>query len=171
MHIYFKIIFLGQSASSIHKKFVSAHMGDTDSKAEYKVQNVEALHAAASYGNIEIIELLLSQGFEVDSRDKEGVTPLMCASLNDEPSAFHILIQKGADPSLKDNNGYSLLHFAAQGGNISIINKLLSLGLDTDSRDSDGATPLMFASAFGKQGTFQLLIKNGAIYLCNTTMG
>ena len=33
------------------------------------------------------------------------MTPLMCAALNDEPTAFHILIQKGADPSLKDNSG------------------------------------------------------------------
>ena len=35
-----------------------------------------------------MIELLLSRGFEVDSRDRKGVTPLMCAALNDEPGAF-----------------------------------------------------------------------------------
>lgn len=34
------------------------------------------LHAAAKNGNIESIELLMSQGFDIDSRDREDITPL-----------------------------------------------------------------------------------------------
>ena len=91
-------------------------------KAVYDDQDVQVLHAAAENGNIEIIEVLVSQGCHVDSRDKDGVTPLMLSALNDEPSAFQLLLQNSADPCLKDNNGSSLLHFATQGQNTSIIN-------------------------------------------------
>ena len=131
-------------------------------KAVYDDPGVEVLHAAAENGDIEIIELLVSQGFNVDSRDKDGVTPLMLSALYDKPSAFQLLLQKRADPCLKGNNGSSLLHYATQGENTSIMNNLLSLGLDIDSRDTQGATPLMYAAAFDKQSAFQLLIEKGA---------
>ena len=131
-------------------------------KAVYDDPGVEVLHAAAENGDIEIIELLVSQVLNVDSRDKDGVTPLMLSAFYDKPSAFQLLLQNSADPCLKDNNGSSLLHYATQGENTSIINKLLSLGLDIDSRDTQGATPLMYAAAFDKQSAFQLLIEKGA---------
>ena len=120
------------------------------------------LHAAAENGETEIIELLVSQGCLVDSRNREGLTPLMMAALYDEPSAFQMLLQNGADPSLKDNDGLSPLHYAAKGGSTSIINNLLSLGIDIDSRTNAGVTPLMTTAFCDKQSAFQVLIENGA---------
>ena len=131
-------------------------------KAVYDDPGVEVLHAAAKNGVIEIIETLVSQGCLVDSRNREGLTPLMMAALYDEPSAFQMLLQNGADPSLKDNDGLSPLHYAAKGGSTSIINNLLSLGIDIDSRTNAGVTPLMTAAFCDKQSAFQMLIQNGA---------
>lgn len=82
---------------------------------------------------------MLSQGFEVGSKDREGVTPLVHAAESGKEVAFQMLIQKGANASLKDSKGFSLLHKAATGGNTSIINKLLSLGLEIDTRCDDGS--------------------------------
>ena len=48
-------------------KTVPADLEDCVSKAEYKDKDGQEIHAAAINGNIEIIELLLSQEFEVDS--------------------------------------------------------------------------------------------------------
>ena len=86
---------------------------------------------------------MLSLGLETDSRNNDGITPLMRAALRGKQSAFQVLIQNGADLTLKDNNGCSLLHKATQGGNTSIVNELLSLGLERDSRNTYGVTPLM----------------------------
>ena len=113
--LIFKIAILGQSVTATFiDKAVPADLEDCASKAECKDKDGQEIHAAAKSGNIEIIELLLSQGFEVDSRDGEGTTPLMYTALNGHEGAFQMLIQNGADPSLKSNKGYSLLHFAAQ---------------------------------------------------------
>ena len=142
MFLGFKFIFEifppGESVSSILNETVPADSEDFDSKSEYKDKDGQELHAAAKTGCIEIIKLLLSQGFDIDSRDRFGLTPLMWTALNGHEGAFQMLLQKGADPSLKYNSGRSLLHFAASGENTSIINELLSLGLDIDSRDNGG---------------------------------
>ena len=134
-----------------------------DFKAVNDDQDVGVLHAAAKHGEIEIIELLVSQGCLVDSRSREGLTPLMMAANHDEPNAFQLLLQNSADPSLKDNYGLSPLHYAAKGGNTSIIKNLLSLGVDIDSRGTQGTTPLMFAAAFDKQSAFQLRVESAPL--------
>ena len=137
--LIFKIAILGQSiAATFIDRAVPADLEDCVSKAECKDKDGQEIHAAAKSGNIEIIGLLLSQGFEVDSRDEKCTAPLMYTALNGHEGAFQMLIQNGADTSLKDKGGSRLLHFAAQGGNTSIINKLLSLGLDVDSRNNGG---------------------------------
>ena len=100
------------------------------------------IHSAAEGGNTSIIIKLLSPGLDVDSRNNDGVTPLMTAGISDKQNAFDVLIQNGADLSFKDNNGFSVLHCAAQGRNTSIVNKLLSLGLDINLKDVYGVTPL-----------------------------
>ena len=94
------------------------------------------LHCAAQGGNTPIINMLLSLGLDIDSRDSIGYTPLMVAAYKDKPDAFQHLIQHHADTSLKDSNWWSLLHCAAYVGNTAIIDKVLSLGLAIDSRDS-----------------------------------
>ena len=153
--LIFKIAILGQNnAATFIDKTVPADLEDCVSKAECKEEDGQEIHAAAKSGNIEIIGLLLSQGFEVDSRDEKCTTPLMYTALNGHEGAFQMLIQNGADPSLKDNGGFSLLHFAARGGNTSIITKLLSLGLDVDSRNNKGVTPLMSAAINGQEFAF-----------------
>ena len=159
MFLGFKFIFEifppGESVSSILNETVPADSEDFDSKAEYKDKDGQELHAAAKTGCIEIIKLLLSQGFDIDSRDLIGYTPLMSTACYGQQGAFQMLIQKGADPSLKDNWGYSLLHKAAEGGNTSIINELLSLGLGIDSRRNNGVTPLMTAAMEDKKMLFR----------------
>ena len=100
------------------------------------------IHSAAEGGNTSIIIKLLSPGLDVDSRNNDGLTPLMTAAISDKQNAFDVLIQNGADPSFKDNNGFSVLHCAAQGRNTSIVNKLLSLGLDINLKNVYGVTPL-----------------------------
>ena len=100
------------------------------------------IHSAAEGGNTSIIIKLLSPGLDVDSRNNDGLTPLMTAAISDKQNAFDVLIQNGADPSFKDNNGFSVLHCAAQGRNASIVNKLLSLGLDINLKNVYGVTPL-----------------------------
>ena len=102
--LIFKIVILRQSFAVIFiNKTVPADLEDCASRAEYKDKDGQEIHAAAKNGNIKIIGLLLSQEFEVDSRDEECSTPLReYTALNGHEDAFQMLIN-GSDPSLKHN--------------------------------------------------------------------
>jgi len=44
---------------------------------------------------------MLSRGFDINSKDIDGDTPLMKAAWCDKMEAVHYLLDKGADTSLK----------------------------------------------------------------------
>jgi hypothetical protein len=57
------------------------------------------LHAAARYGDVGMIELLLARGLDVDMRTKQGATPLKLAKAHAREAAAEVLLAAGADPS------------------------------------------------------------------------
>ena len=129
-----------------------------------------ALHTASEHGSIAAIELLLSHGLSVNSRDGKGNTPLMCAAAFGQIESVNCLLKHGADPSLKGKGGWSLLHYAAQSGNVIIIETMLSKGLDIDSRgETLGLTPLMVSIIFEKLEAAKYLLEKGADESLKTT--
>ena len=131
-----------------------------------------ALHIASEHGSIAAIELLLSGGLSVDSRDGAGNTPLVCAAACGQIEAVNYLLEHGADPLLKGKDEWSLLHFAAQSGNVIIIETMLSKGLDIDSKDETlGLTPLMVSIKSGKLEAAKYLLEKGADKSLKTTAG
>lgn len=65
------------------------------------------LHHAAYAGHVEIIELLLEAGAEVDAPALNGGTPLMRAIQSSRPSCVEVLIKAGADVNVVNKTGVS----------------------------------------------------------------
>ena len=128
--------------------------------AEIKDWNL--LHSAAEGGDVSIIEMTLSRGFDVNSKDSLGRTPLMIAAAKGKKQAVDFLLSKGADPSLKTLTEKKLLHAAVEGGNVAIVETVLSLDIPVNSIDKDGLTPLMIAVSNNKLETLEFLLSNGA---------
>ena len=59
-------------------------------------------HAAASYGHLDVIEYLISQGGNIDVEDFDGDTPLFVV---ETPEVAKFLIEKGADASHRNHEG------------------------------------------------------------------
>lgn len=70
-----------------------------------------ALHRAASNGHIEIVELLLDHGADINAKDVLGATALHQAAAVQEP-VLHLLLKRGAVPSIVTSMGESALHSA-----------------------------------------------------------
>ncbi|KAL9961109.1 hypothetical protein ACROYT_G029998 [Oculina patagonica] len=121
-----------------------------------------SLHDAAEDGDVTKIESLLSRGFPIDSRDDDGITPLMVAAYSDKLQAVEYLLAKGANPSLENNDGWNLLHSASQGGNPVIIELMLSHVPSIDSINNEGSTALMLAARHDKLQAVEYLLKKGA---------
>src|SRR5262245_36531768 len=70
------------------------------------------LHQAAAYGDSWNLNGLLSDGWDMNSRDSNGKTPLHRAAENGQVKVVALLLERGADYWLKDNNGQTAQELA-----------------------------------------------------------
>ena len=72
------------------------------------------LHKAAYYsGSATLLENLITQGADVNARDKGAWTPLHLAAKNGHVEALQILLENGANMHVKDiKHGWTPLHIA-----------------------------------------------------------
>ncbi|XP_041977396.1 kinase D-interacting substrate of 220 kDa B isoform X18 [Aricia agestis] len=103
-----------------------------------------------------------NKNINVDDRDENGTTALMCASECGRANAVELLLGAGADANAADNDGWTPLAFAARGGHVAAVKELLDAGAVVDSRDCGGWTPLMWAAYKGHEDIVALLLEKGA---------
>ena len=160
-----------------------------DAGADVNVRNANKgrlqytpLHWAAYYGHLEIAELLISRGADLDAEDPAYSTPLYLAAEEGHPKVVEFLISKGAEVNVKSSwSGYTPLHRAAwgpvarrfgQGAETfgadpeedyrEIVTLLISKGAAINARDKKSQTPLDLAIKGGTDETVALLRKHGA---------
>ena len=63
------------------------------------------LHLAAIMGHVEVTELLIASGADLEGTDKYGNTPLHYAAHHGRKETAKLLITKGADVNVKRDNG------------------------------------------------------------------
>jgi hypothetical protein len=118
---------------------------------------------AASKGNITSMKALLNKGVEVNSRNVNGATALMIASLNGHVETVKFLLSKGADVNARDNHDYTtLIHISGQ-GNVKIMQILLEKRAEVNAKNDLGLTALDNAELFKQQGAIKLLKKYKAV--------
>ena len=122
-----------------------------------------ALHAVAATNDLDITQLLLRHGADVNSVDWRGRTPLLFASVKGHLDVVRCLLEHGADANAKDRVKYiTSLHMAARNGKFEIVRTLLKHNADINARDKRGRTPLHFASNYGRVDVVRLLLKHGS---------
>jgi ankyrin repeat protein len=124
-----------------------------------------SIHIAAIKGNVEAVKQHLSAGTDVNTKNKEGATPLHRAAYNGHIEIAELLISKGADVNAKDNAGGTPLHEAAIEGHKEMAALLIykSAGVNAKYTFSSykGMTPLDFAIGVKQAETADFLRKHG----------
>ncbi len=94
------------------------------------------------------IRVLISEGANVNAKDKNGRTPLMYAAfISSTPEIVQLLLEKGAELEARDTTGFTPLMFAAgKSSTPEIVELLIEKGAEVNARGPDGKTPLMFAA-------------------------
>lgn len=82
------------------------------------------LMAAAIFGRIQTVKVLLDAQVSVNAQNTEGSTALIDASRSGETDTLTLLLRVGADPSIKDKQGKTALDWAIQQHNQAAINLL-----------------------------------------------
>jgi ankyrin repeat protein len=92
-----------------------------------------------------VISLLIDNGAEVSTRDRDGRTPLIEASSRGGSKIVGILLAQGALPNTQDRIGRTALMYAAESNHIETIKLLVKQGADLNLKDSKGRTALTIA--------------------------
>ncbi|AKI78853.1 putative ankyrin repeat protein [Acanthamoeba polyphaga mimivirus] len=130
---------------------ISKIMGQKNSDPENGFTALSLVCAVLDTGeSMEVVELLLEYGANVDSMNHCGETALIIACQNSKyfRSIFVIdlLLQNNANTLHKDNNGFTALMHAVSHCPLNIVKLLVKNGSDVNATDNEGNSVLMYAT-------------------------
>ncbi|CAM5084686.1 unnamed protein product [Natator depressus] len=117
---------------------------------------------ATQYGIYERCRELVEAGYDVRQPDKENVTLLHWAAINNRIDLVKFYISKGA---IVDQLGGDLnstpLHWATRQGHLSMVVQLMKYGADPSLIDGEGCSCIHLAAQFGHTSIVAYLIAKG----------
>ena len=114
-------------------------------KVFLKKMKEEQVFCACMNSNPEILETLIQQGYDVNTKDCTEKSALMfAANTNDNPEMIKMLLCYGASWENHDDNGRNVLHYAAANQNPAIYDWMLKekrFIKFANEKDSNGNLP------------------------------
>ncbi len=102
------------------------HMDPCSITTEVDCSKATPLHHAALGGNLNVVNLLMSNGYSPIWKDFQGNTALHYAAINGQIDILrHLIVDYDLDPNCTNESGFTPAHAACSGANLSIANHLL----------------------------------------------
>uniref|UniRef100_A0A8D0A709 Death-associated protein kinase 1 n=1 Tax=Sander lucioperca TaxID=283035 RepID=A0A8D0A709_SANLU len=135
---------------------------------------------AAGCGNIQIIEVLMRKGAEIQAHDKSGANAIYYAARHGHVETLKFLHDKKCPLDVQDKSGETALHVAARYGNVDVSHTetplhcaawhgyspvaraLCHAGCHVDAKNREGESPLLTASARGFVDIVECLVEHKA---------
>jgi ankyrin repeat protein len=121
-----------------------------------------SLYDASARGDVEVVQLLLDQGADVNQRNARHITALHAASTLGKLEVAKLLVESGADVNCREKEGWTPLLHASRLGLRDLAELLLDNGADVSAKTQDLHTPLHFASWYHHPEVVSLLLGRGA---------
>lgn len=128
---------------------------------------------AASRGNVELVEYLLSKGARVDLEDSHGSSPMGFAASGGQTNTkvYEAFIKAGADIKVLNRDGANLLLLGiANDKDFTLTNYFISKGLSLQSKDAAGNTAFNYAAKTGNITLLKALLDKGVKYTDNALL-
>ena len=114
---------------------------------DWRCRQMTLLHWAAYGGDVDCIQSLIDQGFDVNAHCLEnyvnidfavcgGVTPIMLAAQHNHSAAVDVLLQYGADVNCVDLHGQTVLLHAVKHDSVNCVQNFLKYGVHPDGNMS-----------------------------------
>ncbi|KAF3070177.1 Ankyrin-2 [Trichoderma lentiforme] len=124
------------------------------------------LHRAVQAGDRNLVESLINEGANLNSRDNSGRTALHYASLRQsrDYGILFLLLKAGSKAAinLTDDSGQTLLHYEAESGragSADYLQILIDHGADPRITDKYGFSPFLWAVVAGQEQTTSQLLR------------
>ncbi|KAF2308886.1 hypothetical protein GH714_022766 [Hevea brasiliensis] len=132
-------------------------------------QKFTPLHYAAQRGCRRVLQLLISNGAEIDAQADSG-TPLQEAASRGMTEAVKILLDNNANPNMTFRHLFSPLVKSIEAGSFECVKQLLKAGADPNMR-TVGPTPLEYAASLGDAESIKYLLDEGALTNVTSNLG
>jgi ankyrin repeat protein len=119
------------------------------------------IHAFARRGRASVVEFLLNKGADIDSKDKKGITPLICAVIEGHVDTVKLLLERGANLEATFGGNTVLMEAVIQ-NHEDIVIMLLQHGAVTEARNREGCTAVHIAAASSYVRVVRSLLDAGA---------
>ncbi|KAJ4922963.1 hypothetical protein JOQ06_021283 [Pogonophryne albipinna] len=116
---------------------------------------------AAGCGNVQIIEVLMRKGAEIQANDKSGANAIYYAARHGHVETLKFLHEKKCPLDVQDKSGETALHVAARYGNVDVVSYLCTIRANPDLSDREQETPLHCASWHGYSPVARALCQAG----------
>lgn len=126
------------------------------------VDDHNPLCTAAMMGKLEIVQMLVGRGADLDFKDASGRTPVYYAVESDDPAIVQYLLEQGCRADVPNTEGNTPLMKAADLGKADAVAALLRSGADPTATEKNGWTPLHLAAIGGYADVTELLAASGA---------
>ena len=132
-----------------------------------------AIHVAALYGHINVVQTLLDNSAYVDEEDITGKRrPLHFAAASRQRPMVEFLIGQGAQIDAKARNAVQPIHQASWAGSIEVLDALIGAGAAIDCSDIFGYQPLHWAIlTFHQPEVIRYLVNRNADVEAKTSDG
>ncbi|KAL3478902.1 ankyrin repeat-containing domain protein [Aspergillus californicus] len=137
------------------------YLEDQHSLSSWSAKDGSGIHLAAHFNLNRLVQDLIHRGYDPDTRDINGATPLALAALRGHVDVVATLINAGCSVNTVDNSGRSALHRAMIGECPEVVQLLLAQkDIDVNIADYSWSnlTPLMITAMYGYVEFARLLV-------------
>ena len=111
-----------------------------------KYEKTSPLHTAVNHGSLEVCQLLIQGGADVNGSVSRLETPLHCAVFSSNLFLIKLLCDAGADVNLNNCQGLTPLHHACRKNDKPVISLLIGCGADVNVKDTRKQPPLHYTA-------------------------
>jgi uncharacterized protein len=157
--------FLFHAIKSGNEKLVNMLLNigmNIETRHRYYKNGRTILMDAVIVNNVNIVNLIIDKGADIDAVDLEGWTALMHSTVHNSIGSLKILIDAGAKLDTKDLEGWTALIIAARNDNFYALKLLIESEANVNEKDDQGFSALDYAIHRKYTNIIDLLKKHGA---------
>jgi hypothetical protein len=145
--------------STVLLAFVASNFSVALAQQQRGTQNI---HQAIINGEIDQVKKLLSNGVDVNFKNRMSRTPLHTAMIFDKWEIADLLISMNADLNASENQGRTPLYIAVEKGQLKYVELFLAKKVEVNTVARGGQNALTLARNNQNKEMEELLLKNGA---------
>jgi uncharacterized protein len=123
----------------------------------------QALLQAADQGKTEEVIQAIKDGANVNAQDGQGRTPMMLATLRNDPKTVKALIDAGADVNIQADNKDNPYLYSGAEGYLEILKMTIEAGADMKLTNRYNGTALIPAAEHGHNDVIEYLLKESDV--------